>query len=192
MNKGAIETLLQTLIAGNAGKFMERLMGKPSAAPAPIPSEEQEVGPVPRPAMKPHPLDALNDRHLLAKTIYGEAAEQPFKGKLAVGQVIMNRVNTPGKYGQDIRSVVTKPNAFSIWNNLGNPWTHKTLISQEDDPAYAEALKAADMILSGKAPDLTKGATHYYNPKKADPAWKTAGKETARIGDHRFRRGVDK
>lgn len=50
---------------------------------------------------------------MLASVIYTEAAGEPYACKLAVGNVVMNRVLSPGYPGKTIAEVVTRPNQFA-------------------------------------------------------------------------------
>lgn len=50
---------------------------------------------------------------MLAIVIHREARNQPYKCKLAVGNVVMNRVLARGYPGENIKDVVTRPNQFS-------------------------------------------------------------------------------
>ena len=50
-----------------------------------------------------------------------------------------------------------------------------------------QAYKVAEMLLSGKYEDPTKGATHYYNPEISNPSWgRQAGGAWLKIGAHIF------
>jgi hypothetical protein len=67
---------------------------------------------------EPSPLDPPSgaDRVLLAKTILGEAANEPALGQNAVASVVRTRA-VDGGYGGDTPSgVVTAPNQFEPWN----------------------------------------------------------------------------
>lgn len=54
-----------------------------------------------------------NDLRMLAIVITLEAGSEPYKTKLAVGNVVMNRVLSPGYPGDTIHAVLTQPNQFS-------------------------------------------------------------------------------
>ncbi|HWS30151.1 MAG TPA: cell wall hydrolase [Clostridia bacterium] len=51
--------------------------------------------------------------NMLAKVIYGEAHGEPSKGKIAVGNVVMNRVLARGYPGKTIKAVITAPGQFT-------------------------------------------------------------------------------
>lgn len=54
-----------------------------------------------------------SDVRMLAIVIYREARGQPYKAKIAVGNVVMNRVLSSGYPGKTVKEVVTRPNQFS-------------------------------------------------------------------------------
>ncbi len=60
-----------------------------------------------------------------------------------------------------------------------------------DQRQFAQAQRAADLVISGAEPDITNGATHYYAmtmPKA--PAWAKGATQTLRLGDHIFFKDV--
>ena len=130
----------------------------------------------------------LTDRELLAKTLQAEAGNQGLGGMMAVGSVIRNRMGQGG----NLRDVILAPAQFSAWNKFtgavgGEQGQDMAAIKPTED-AYA----AADAILSGNAPDVTGGATHYYNPSISDPAWgQKAGGDWTKIGAHIFGKAGD-
>jgi hypothetical protein len=50
---------------------------------------------------------------MLARVIHNEVRGEPYAAMLAVGNVVMNRVLSPGYPGDTIREVVTRPNQFA-------------------------------------------------------------------------------
>lgn len=58
-------------------------------------------------------VEAGNDLKLLATIIYCEAANQPYEGKLAVGSVILNRVNSTRFSQNTIYDVIFAPGQFA-------------------------------------------------------------------------------
>jgi spore germination cell wall hydrolase CwlJ-like protein len=53
------------------------------------------------------------ERRLLANIIYWEARGESLQGQIAVGAVVLNRVNSPRFRENDIRSVIFAPNQFT-------------------------------------------------------------------------------
>lgn len=114
-----------------------------------------------------------SDLNCLTKNIYKEASGEPFKGKLAVGIVTLNRLFS-GKYGNTICKVVYYPGQFS--------WTRKsdTKISKDK---WQESLLAASMVLEDRGILGNFNATHFHN-KTVKPNWGL--KRVAVIGNHTF------
>lgn len=113
---------------------------------------------------------------LLALTLYFEAGNQSHEGKVAVAQVIMQRVyDTKGT----VESVVRKPKQFSCWNDR-----HGEDVLVKPNKAIYECMKIAEGCLSGKI--QPSGWTHYYNPKLARPKWAKKMTNKKKIGDHIF------
>ena len=57
-----------------------------------------------------------------------------------------------------------------------------------DDPYFVQSMEIARGLLDGSIKDNTDGATHYFNPYKADPVWKDSPKMKSikKIGNHSF------
>jgi spore germination cell wall hydrolase CwlJ-like protein len=126
----------------------------------------------------------------LADNLYHEARGEGKHGMIAIANVTINRVKHD-KFGNDVCSVVYKPNAFS-WVNQLKPL--QSMISIQDEQAYLEAKKIAHKALQGDLKDITGGATHYINKREVKnlPKWTREYKKTAKIGQHEFYKAVDK
>ena len=111
----------------------------------------------------------------LAISLYYEAAGEPFDGKVAVAEVILNRVASP-KYPNDICSVVYQPKQFSY---VG---AEMAVMDPED---FREILILADSILSGETEVIGHGATHYHSTK-VDPVWNRQMQYLGNVGAHLF------
>ncbi len=112
------------------------------------------------------------DLYLLAKIIHAEARGEPYVGKVAVGAVILNRVNSPD-FPNTIYGVIYQPWAFTA--------VHDGQIDLEPDP---ESYQAAQDALSGWDP--TYGCIYYYNPSVATSSWIFNRKVVTTIGNHVF------
>lgn len=112
----------------------------------------------------------------LAMCIYFEAMGEPKAGQVAVGHVIMNRVE---KSGQSVKWVIKKPYQFS--------WLNSGVKAIKDYDAFIQCVHSAYICLEERldGKDLW-GADHYYNPAKANPSWGQIYKEVIVIGGHRF------
>lgn len=128
----------------------------------------------------------FSDTEILALTLQAEAGGEGYKGMLAAGSVIANRVAS-GKYGKGISGVIMKPGQFSAWNGVTGYAGGEGAINMDKVRPSKDALKAAQDIISGNYEDITGGATHYYNPKVASPKWGgEVGDNWFDIGNHRF------
>ncbi|MEL7012659.1 MAG: cell wall hydrolase [Pseudomonadota bacterium] len=137
-------------------------------------------------ALASPPIGAESDRDLLAKTLMAEAGGEGFEGMLAAGAVIANRVQD-GNYGTGVQGVIMKPGQFSAWNGVTGYAGGQGALDMHRITPSADAYRAADAVLSGRYKDPTGGATHYYNPAAANPAWgQHAGGNWLRIGNHIF------
>ena len=113
-----------------------------------------------------------NDVTLLARVISAEARGEPYVGQVAVGAVILNRVEHPS-FPNTLAGVIYQPGAFSCLNDGG-------INSPISDSAY----KAARDAMNGWDP--SGGAIYYYNPAKATSSWIWSRPVITVIGDHRF------
>ncbi len=112
------------------------------------------------------------DSYLLARVIHAEAGAEPYLGKVAVGGVILNRIQNP-KFPKTLSGVVYQPHAFeSVSNGMVNR-----------SPS-SDSLKAARDALSGWDP--SGGALYFFNPSKTSNRWIWARKIINRIGKHVF------
>lgn len=115
-----------------------------------------------------------NDLYLLARLISGEARGESYQGQVAVGAVIMNRLNS-GDFPNTIAGNIFKKGEFESVSN-GQIWETVT----------ESALKAAKAAISGSDP--TGGALYFYNPAKvrSKTNWIWSRQVTGRIGAHVF------
>jgi hypothetical protein len=135
----------------------------------------------------------LTDEQLeiLAYTVLGEAAGEGYTGMAAVAHVIRNRAES-GRYPSDPAATAKQPSQFSTWNK-GAGGNNPTARYSKDGATYKRAEKAVKAAFSGKEPDPTGGATHYWAPRgmpgKKDPYWAST-EETkfgrVKIGNHIF------
>jgi N-acetylmuramoyl-L-alanine amidase len=112
------------------------------------------------------------DVALLAKVISAEARGEPYNGQVAVGAVILNRVNHPS-FPNSIAGVVYEPGAFTCMVD-----------GQIDQPVSDSAYRAAQDALNGVDP--SGGAIYYFNPSTATSAWIWSRPLITVIGNHRF------
>ncbi|MBV7492974.1 cell wall hydrolase [Pseudomonas sp. PDM24] len=134
------------------------------------------------------------DRDIFARTLWGEARGEGLAGQIAVAWTIRNRVND-GKarswWGEGYVGVCQKPYQFSCWNKNDPNFVYLSGAKPIPFREFAQAQIAAEQVMTGKVPDPTGGATHYYAttlPKA--PAWTVGAKQTFRLGHHVFFRDV--
>lgn len=113
-----------------------------------------------------------NDIRLLAKLIAAEARGESYKGQVAVGAVVLNRVSH-ASFPDSIAGVIYQKGAFSCVND-----------SNWSVAPTAESLKAAQDCINGWDP--TGGAIYYYNPAKTTNSFMLSRPVITVIGRHRF------
>ncbi|QDE27274.1 cell wall hydrolase [Paremcibacter congregatus] len=129
-----------------------------------------------------------NTIDLMARTMWGEGRNQGKAGMLAIGNVIKNRADRGGWFGRSVVDVITKDMQFSAWN-IGDPNRAKMMAVTDKDPQFAEALRLANQIMTGKVADNTGGADHYHTAAIL-PYWASDMPKTAIVGDHIFYRSA--
>lgn len=112
--------------------------------------------------------------YLLAQVIEGEAADEPYEGKVAVGAVIVNRMQS-GSFPTSLPGVIFQPGAFESVSN-----------GQYTRQVSTESLRAAQEALSGWDP--SGGALFFWNPFKPVSSWIWSRSLVTQIGRHVFAR----
>lgn len=112
------------------------------------------------------------DIQLLARAINGEARGEVYKGQVAVGAVILNRVRS-SKFPKTIAGVIYQPGAFDA--------VRDGQINLEPDK---DSFNAARDALNGWDP--TYGCVYYWNPATATSKWIWSRPIRVTIGRHVF------
>jgi spore germination cell wall hydrolase CwlJ-like protein len=121
-------------------------------------------------------------QHCVALAMYWEARGEGHRGMLAVGSVVLNRVEDD-RFPNSVCGVVyqggeSPPCQFSWWCD-----------GKSDRPTYRElwasSLSIADELLTARPSDPTHGALFFHNTSIRSP-WRR--ERTARIGNHVFYR----
>lgn len=133
-------------------------------------------------------LDSIDDVHILAMTLWGEARGEGVTGQTAVACVIMNRVAIGGWWGKDVRTVCLKPYQFSCWLEA-DPNRTKMLAVPDTDPIFAQCLSIARMAIAGTLTDITGGADSYERTG-IGASWAVGLTPVRVIGHHSFYRTV--
>ncbi len=134
---------------------------------------------------KPVYLSAHDRKQIqcMAENTYFEAGHEPYKGRIAVNNVVLNRVKddrfpkTPcAVINQKARGVCQ----FS-WKCEGGKRIG-------DWAAYRKAKEIAENVYIGNYKDVTKGA-QFYHADYVNPSWGRVFDRTTKIGAHIFYRG---
>jgi len=112
------------------------------------------------------------DLDLLAKIIYAEARGESFEGQVAVGAVVLNRVEHP-QFPKTIKEVIYAPGQFTAVDD-------RQIELKPDSQAY----QAAEAALEGLDP--SNGAIFYFNPSISNDKWMQSRSVVCSIGNHRF------
>lgn len=113
-----------------------------------------------------------SDVYLLAKVIAAEARGEGYTGQVAVGAVVLNRVDS-SSFPDTVAGVVYQAGAFSAVRDSN--WS----VSPD-----ATSRKAAQDALNGWDP--SGGALYYYNPAKTSNKWIRTRPVITTIGRHVF------
>lgn len=122
----------------------------------------------------------------LATAIYFESRSEPIEGQIAVGSVIMNRVQDD-RWPDTVCDVVKQGRHWK-----GHPIRHQCQFSfycdgLSDDPknrqAFGQAVLLSLPLVLKMTPDPTRGSL-FYHANYVQPQW--AGTPTITIGDHKF------
>ncbi|SKC46259.1 stalk domain-containing protein [Maledivibacter halophilus] len=118
------------------------------------------------------------DLYWLSRIIHAEATTQPLEGKIAVGNVIINRKNSPN-FPNTIKEVIFD-------TNYGYQYTPAKNGAIHNSPS-TESIKAAKLVLNGK--NNISGCLYFLNPRKSTNNWIVKNKTFyKRIGAHDFYR----
>jgi spore germination cell wall hydrolase CwlJ-like protein len=123
----------------------------------------------------------------LARNIYYEAGGEPFEGKVAVAQVVINRTQS-GKFPSDICRVIYQKNV--VYDKVLCQFSWYCEGPARVPPKYAAAYRESEIVakqvlLEGfRLPSLEKAL--YFHAKHINPKWDR--EKVAVIGGHVFYR----
>lgn len=112
---------------------------------------------------------------LLARIVRAEAQTEPFIGKVAVVDVIMNRVDDP-QFPDTVEDVIYAPGQFQPVMN-----------GEIQKPADKLSMEAVETAISNEE-DVTNDSLFFYNPDIATNRWLDNKETTVVIGDHVFKK----
>ncbi len=110
--------------------------------------------------------------NLLARIISAEARGEPYIGQVAVGAVILNRIEHPS-FPDTLSGVIYQPGAFTA-----------IVDGQFEQPVASSCYQAARDAINGQDP--SGGAIYYYNPVTSTSKWIFSRPLIKVIGKHRF------
>ena len=109
---------------------------------------------------------------LLARLISAEARGEPYEGQVAVGAVVLNRVEHPS-FPNTVAGVIYQNGAFTCITD-----------GQFNQPVSDSSRKAAVDAVNGWDP--SGGSIYYYNPATASSRWIRSRPVIVSIGRHVF------
>lgn len=112
------------------------------------------------------------DVNLLARLISAEARGEPYTGQVAVGAVVLNRMEHPS-FPNTLSGVIYQSGAFTCITD-----------GQFNQPVADSAYRAARDAINGWDP--SGGAIYYFNPNTATSSWIWSRPLICIIGKHRF------
>lgn len=118
------------------------------------------------------PASTQNNLYLLARIISAEARGEEYLGQVAVGAVVLNRIEHPS-FPDTLSGVIYQDGAFTA-----------IVDGQFDEPISDSAYDAARDALNGMDP--SGGALYYFNPDKTDNKWIRTRPVIKRIDNHLF------
>jgi N-acetylmuramoyl-L-alanine amidase len=125
----------------------------------------------------------ISETDMAIVCIFEETEGEPYEGKVAVAEVILNR--TKEKYESDgtVTGTVLHKMQFSGMNSDAVNRIRSFCID-DSNPIVQDCMKA--WVAAQVGSDLTHGCVQYYNPKTSSPSWAEGATVLAEIGHHRF------
>ena len=115
----------------------------------------------------------LDDLFWLSRVIHRESGNQPMEGRMAVGNVVLNRVADP-VFPDTVEGVLAQKNQFS---------TYKTGVLAATEPSESSTI-AAKLVMDGGVVEETRGALFFDSCANS---WASRNKQhIATIGGHKF------
>lgn len=120
----------------------------------------------------PKPSVTKQEKELLARLVHAEAEGEPYKGKVAVASVVLNRVENED-FPDTIKEVIYEKRQFEPVAN-----------GSINEPAGEDAKKAVNeaLALQGQGTE----SLYFFNPDQTSSKWLRTKTVTEVIGNHRF------
>lgn len=155
----------QAVFASASSSDVKKESSKPKAESKPK-SESQS---------KSKPKQVSNQgSHLLAKLVTAEAKGESLNGKIAVAEVVLNRVES-SKFPDTLKGVIYQGNQFSPVSN-----------GAINNVPTSDAKEAVRIAMQGT--NKTGGALFFYNDSIVSQSWLESKQTTTRIGNHVFKK----
>ena len=119
-------------------------------------------------------VNRYDNVEMIARLISAEARGEPYEGQVAVGAVLLNRVDSP-EFPNSISGVIYQPLAFEAVAD-----------GQFNMEPTDQAIRAARAAINGWDP--TYGSTFFWNPGERVNPWVWTRPTVRTIGDHIFAR----
>jgi hypothetical protein len=143
----------------------------------------------------------LDELHVVALTLWGEARGEPVEGRIFVGSVIRNRVQTPRRFGDTYDKVCLARAQFSCWLRAGGPENYAAVMARARlfagdyaerpsgllDADLQEMIFLAEGIIGGQLKDNARGANHYCTSRMFSanpPDWAKGKRPIVEVGAH--------
>lgn len=121
----------------------------------------------------PNKSISSKEKDLLARLVHAEAKGEPYEGKVAVAQVVLNRVEDE-RFPDSIRQVIYEKKQFQPVDN-----------GSINIPADNEAKKAVKEAIAMEGQDSSE-SVYFFNPDLTGSSWLRSKTVTEDIGQHRF------
>jgi spore germination cell wall hydrolase CwlJ-like protein len=127
---------------------------------------------------------SFSELAFMALTVWRESRGECREAQIAVAHSILNRVQHPKWWGDDVLSVVTRKWQYS---SLTDPHDKQlTTWPEEDNPSWDLALEIAYGVLSGNIANPAPGADSYHDISIRPPDWTKSARFVRQIGRMRF------
>ncbi|PTL39296.1 cell wall hydrolase [Alkalicoccus saliphilus] len=114
-----------------------------------------------------------SERDQLERLVTAEAQGEPYEGKVAVAEVVLNRVES-GSFPNSVSGVINEPGQFTPVSN-----------GSINTSATSQAAQAVDEAVGGS--QYASDAVFFYNPATATNRWLDSQPTVTVIGQHHFK-----
>lgn len=130
----------------------------------------------------------LTQANCMALNVYREAGNQPYEGKAAVAQVVLNRTQDERWPDTPCEVIYQRNRRACQFSWTCEPNLHTVRLRPGDvraEQAWRESNQVAWEALTGTLPDVVGDADHYH-ATYVSPGWRNRMTRVARVGDHIF------